>query len=290
MVWTNPNTTGIVPLAQEGTISGGAAATITKAAPYQVLNLQNVAQFSAYDINAYAWTSSAGAASGHLVAQIVIQWFDDLVSGIPVYEEDWWIYVGRASTPTPANANTLSGCGPMHGQYMSVYVYAASATSPADSLTIQYINVFGSNRQLAYSDWRQNALAVNPETFALTIVGTAGFGTGFDNILANVLAVTATANEELWIPCGLYSGPVYYRFQQTVAANNDPVICATAQCSSGALVPGTSSFGVLVNLTNNTSEMEGTFFAPRCPLAFVFEGNAAGTSQFSLMLVGQQAA
>jgi len=276
----------ITPLAQLGTFTGAPAAlNIAPGAVFTALNLADVSRFASYDLNAYAFAQSAGGVGAGLVCEIQIQWFDDMTSGIAVFEEDWWIWVGRA-LPT-AGINTMCGCGPMHGRYMSVNVIPAAPGTT--NITLQYMNIFGSNRTVPYSDWRQNGNAVDPESNNITLLATAG--TSFDNVLAQVSNVVLGASQLVFVPCGLYSGPVYYRFQvNTAAALHDPTLVNMENHVSGDLVAGTGISGVLVNATADTLEHEGTLLLPRSPAAFIIQGAAAGTSSFSLEIIAQQAA
>lgn len=273
----------ITPLAQIGSLTGSPAGTVVPGTPFVAMSLVDVSGYASYDLNAYAFSQSPGSVNANVVMQIQLQWFDDLVSGISVFEEDWWVWVGRAA-PT---VNTLAGCGPMHGRYMTVNVFPVITAT--FNLTLQYINIFGSNRTVPYSDWRQNGAQVNPQSN--TITEQAGGGDSFDNILASISNETLTASQLVFIPCGLYSGPVYYRFQcNTAAPLHDPTIVNMAGQVSGGLGAGTGTVGVLVNFTQDTLEHEGTLLLPRAPCAFIIQGATSGTSNYSFQLIAQQAA
>lgn len=281
--WTNPNIQNVVPLAQAGGLSGGVA--LAAGGTYQPVTLINVAQFASYDLNVYVFPNAGGGNIGDaVVVQAVLQWYDDLISGIPVFEEDWWFYTGRVSTPSQGTAS-LAGAGPMHGQYLTVQI---NNNFGGNALTVQWFNLFGSARQLPYSDWRQNVNQVNPITNGVSIQPTT-LGNGFDNILFSAGNVAIGAGASLWLPMGLYSGPVYYRYQASAAPQNDPVICAAAFLSSGQIVIGTGNPTVLVNLPADTAEHEGTFLAPRAPCYMAFRGNAVASSM-SFSAMAQQAA
>lgn len=282
--WTNPNVQQTIPLAAKGSIGGAAAATIVPGTPFNALNKVNISQFASYDLTAFMFAATPGAVNAILVGQIQLQWFDDLTSGIPIFEEDWWIWAGRAAPV--AGQNTLAATGPMHGTYMSVNVFVP--ITAASNGVLQYINIFGSPRTVPYSDWRQNGQLVNPQSNGITLQ--AGGGTSFDNLLASISNLTLTANQLIFIPFGLYSGPVYYRMQCTVAALHDPVIADMNAEVSGGLGAGTANNGILVNFPTDTVEHEGTYFSGRSPGAFMIQGNAAGTTNFSLQVIAQQAA
>ena len=285
--WTNPNIqqNTLLNPGNTGSISGSpAAANIVPGTPFVAMNLVNVAQFASYDINCFAFTQSPGAVNSNIVMQIQLQWFDDLTSGIPVFEEDWWIWCGRA---VPVSGfNTLAGCGPMHGTYMTVNVF--TTITAATNATLQYINIFGSGRTVPYSDWRQNGSAVNPNSNGIT--AQLGGGTSFDNQLASISNLPLGASALVFVPCGLYSGPVYVRYQATGNAPLHNVVIASMDGQvSGGLGAGTATPGVLVNIAADVNEHELTFLAPRAPVAFIIQG-AAATTTFSLLMVAQQAA
>lgn len=285
--WTNPNIQGNVLLnpGTQGSILGSpAAANIVPGTPFTAMNLVNVSQFDSYDINCFGFSQSPGTVNANIVLQIQLQWFDDLSSNIPVFEEDWWIWCGRAA---PVSAfNTLAGCGPMHGTYMTVNVFTTNTA--AVNATLQYINIFGSRRTVPYSDWRQNGSAVNPQSNGITVQ--AGGGTSFDNLLASVSNLALGASASVFIPLGLYSGPIYYRYQAagTVPLHNVVIANMDGQVSGG-LAPGTGTAGVLVNIAADTNEHEGTFFAGRAPTAFIIQGGAT-TTTISFQAIAQQAA
>lgn len=285
--WTNPNVQQNVLLnpGSGGSIVGSPAAqNIVPGTPFVAMNLVNISQFASYDINLYAFTQSPGTVNSNVVMEIQIQWFDDLTSGIPVFEEDWWVWCGRAAPIS--GFNTLAGCGPMHGTYMTVNVF--TTITAATNATLQYINIFGSGRTVPYSDWRQNGSAVNPQSNGITLQ--AGGGTSFDNQLAAIANLPLGASSLVFVPCGLYSGPIYFRFQATGAVPlHNPTIVSMDGQVSGGLGAGTATTGVLVNITADNAEHEGTFLSPRAPCAFIIQGNTT-TTTFSLQMIAQQAA
>jgi hypothetical protein len=215
-----------------------------------------------------------------VTTQVNLQWFDDLVSGIPVFQEMWFIWNGRAVNSSAFN--TASGTGPMHGKYLSVTLFIPPGS--ASNVTVQYVNIFGSNRTLSKSDWRQNAIGVNPQINNFTIQ--QGGGTGFDGILASISGVVLGANAQIFVPLGLYSGQVWYRYQGSVAANKDPVIAEVAGTIGGGWASGTAMTGVLVNIANDAADHSGLFMMPRSACAFILQAPAAGMT-FSLEIAAQ---
>lgn len=282
--WTNPNVQPIVSIAHSGDLTGGSVvATITPAGGVNMVNKINVTQFASYDLGFYLYAQSPGGVSSPIVALCQLLWFDDLTSNIPIYEEQWWVWVGRA--PAGFNDNMM-GTGPMHGAYMTVNI--SIPTACASNAILQYFQLFGSPRPQPWSDWRQDAFQVNPQNNGLTVVSPST--SGYENTLCNAFQIAPGNNASVWIPISLYSGPVYWRFQASQIPNNDPVIAAADNITASQIVVGTANAVTLVNIPNDTNEHFGTFYAPRVPLYFVIHVNATTGGNFSFNMTAQQAA
>lgn len=281
--WTNPNIQQIVTLISLGSIGGSPAGTVTPGSGVQVMNLVNVSQFTSYDMNAYMFALSPGTAGAVITGQIQLQWFDSPTSAIPIFEEDWYIWAGRAAPV--AGSNTLSASGPMHGTFMSVTVFIPPTA--AANATLQYINIYGSGRVVPYSDWRQNGEAVDPQIENLVIQ--PGGGLSFENILASVGNATLTANTVGYVPLGLYAGPVWLRYAVSAAPANDPVLACAAGVVGGQFTAGASNPGILVNVPTATTELEEELILPRGPCLFIIKAPAAAVT-WSLFVSAQQAA
>ena len=279
--WTNPNLGKVIPLFSQGILGGGSIGSITPGTPFTVVNQINVSQFTSYDINLYTLCASPGSVGAPITTQVNLQWFDDLVSGIPVFQEMWFIWNGRAANS--AAFNTASGTGPMHGKYLTIQLFIPPGA--ASNVTVQYVNLFGSSRTLSKSDWRQNAQGVNPQVNGFVIQ--QGGGTGYDDILASISGAVLGASALVFVPLGLYSGYVYYRYQCNNVPAHDPVIAQVAGTIGGGWAVGTGMTGVLVNIPSDANEHEGFFMMPRSACVFIFQANATSGSTFSLEIAGQ---
>ncbi len=283
---------GIQPLSQLGGSSGtpGAVIPATGASSVIVLPMTNISEYTSYDLNFHCWTTSQGSLGAPLVVYVRLEWFDDLTSGIPVFAEDWWAWVanGSAITPNPyGNSNPLAACGPMHGAYMRVTMFNISATQP---INVQYFNLFGSNRSVPYSDWRQNASVFSVVSQGIT-VNQLVQRTGYDNDLGTTTPTPIPPSSHFWYPLNLYAGPVYYRFQTTQALANDFVICSAEAMLSGGILLGTNNDETLVNLASVAgAEYEGQFNAPRAPLYAVISSGSGTAPTIDFSLIAQQAA
>jgi hypothetical protein len=274
----------ITQLAQIGTPGGAAAATLTPGASFPVLSLAPIGQYNSYDLNMYVTAINPGALAAVMTVLITLQWFDNPLLP-PVFEEDWQIWAGRANPVI--GVNTLSGNGPMHGQYLSVTVTIPGGA--ANNAVLQYINIFGSPRVVPFSDWRQNAGAVNPQNENMTIIppSTQQY-IGFDNTLAAAVNFACNANTTYWQPCSLYSGPAYLRFE----SSNAPTTVFLVNCQylvSGALIPGAACPGILFTIGAGTTEITKQLNLPRAPCAIVIQ-NGSSVDTVSFELVAQQAA
>lgn len=286
--WTNPNVTQVTSLAMLGSITGTPAQTMAAGpSSYQPVVLQNVASFASYDLNMYGYALSPGLAGSALVIPITLQWYDDLVSGIPVFEEDWFIWAGRAA-PVAATSY-MAASGPMHGVYMTVTINNIATAGQV----IQYFNLFGSNRVVPYSDWRQNSPQVNPSSngiVSLAATNVAATGNAFDNVLCGLDAAPVGAAGTVWMPLGLYAGPCYYRINMSASTETNVTIASTEGLESGSIIAGNGGPGILVSVPGvATTEYEGEFIAPRAPCSLAFRGNAAA-STISCRVTAQQAA
>lgn len=291
--WTNPNIQQITPLFQSGQalVGGPFAATVGAGVVYTPFTLLNVSQFASYDMNAYMFATTPGAVGSPFNCQVQLLWYDDLVSGIPVFEEDWWVWIGRSAQGPigtgPGGLNPLCGCGPMHGQYMTMTI--TTPTVANTGMTIQYLNFFGSNRPLPYSDWRQNTIPIFPQVNNLIYIPPSQEPTlGYDNVLAAV-SNFVLANNQYYIPLNLYAGPAFLRYSISATPQNDPTLSVFGGLVGGGPVPGTATPNILLNVPVATTELETTVILPRAAVGFIIRGNAAG-STLSLEVTAQQGA
>lgn len=282
--WTNPNVQGITPIFQGGSLSPASnVQTITPAAGFNIVNLANVALYQSYDINLYGYAVTPGIVAAPITMLVQLLWYDDKVSGIPVFEEQWWIWLGRTNAQF---ADCMAGCGPMHGAYMSVNI--SIPTTCTSNMILQYFNLFGSPRPQPYSDWRQDAQEVDPETNGLAILlpGTSSY----ENQLASVTA-TLTNGSSSWVPIGLYAGPVYFRFQAGAAPQNTVCIASAENVRQGDLVVGTGTPNIISStFGNDANDHEAIVILPRSVCYIAIHQNATTTAGVSFSAVGQQAA
>lgn len=292
MGWTNPNVQQVTPLAQVGGINGVGAVVIPAAGSTVILNQVDVSLFESYDLNMYAYANTPGQSGSPFSCQVQLQWYDDLTTGIPVFEEDWWPWIGRAAIGSigsgSSSMNPLAGAGPMHGRYLTVTV--AQVTLATSSITLQWFNFFGSGRSVPDSDWRQQMTAVVPQVFNLVIQApTNEPAFGFDNVLANLSNRNIGNSTVAFIPFNLYAGPTWVRFQASGAASSNPVICVFGGLVGGGPIAGLTCPNILAEFTADGLEHEITTQLPRAACGLIVSSPSTGLT-ISLEVVGQQAA
>ena len=279
---------GVTPLASIGSLAGSPGASIPGMTSYSLQpnsasNYFDVSQFTSYDFTMFA-VEPTGAVPA---VQVSFKYYDDLVSGIPVFEEDWWLWTGNGvpyTSPFPLS-QPMAACGPIHGQYLTVNISNPHATTP---VSLQYANLFGSTRTVPQSDWRQNSIVVKP------VIGTENVsyptdGYGFDNDLGLAFGVTVASGARVIVPFCLYAGPAYLRFSASLASAAAPVV-ATMDGQALPVVSGTGNRTIISQLPADTNDHEPTLILPRKPCYLLVAGASSGTLSFTARLIAQQVA
>lgn len=282
----SPPVPGVTPLVQIGSLSGAGSENIAASTTLQVLNLVDVSQFASYDVSMYVYGSGATAGAS-TTTQVIMQWFDDLSSGIPVYQEDWFPMTGTQIVTPVAGAsgqptNPLSGSGPNHGRYLSVYL----GNQGTITQTVQWFNLFGSNRPLINPSWRQNPGIPGPAINGAIRINNNGSDI-FANHAADLQGFSPSGTGVFWMPIGMCPGPVWFSFQVvTTAMTHDAVIVDLSFITGGSLVGGDANEGIVVDLGNtlNTFVQEEVLF-PRAACALVIQ--APTTSVISFKCIPQ---
>lgn len=201
---------------------------VSPAQTVTVLNLADVSQFSAYDITLVLYNTNQATAESALTAPIVLEWFDDLTSGIPVYSEIWDVWISNQTvplfSPNGQNAGIVFGTGPMHGRYLTISV---SEVTGVTGINAQFFNVFGTSRSPNISTWRQTPPPMSVGVGAVLLT-TPNQISGPSNILIEVSSGVMAANTPYMIPIGLYSGPVSWGVICSQASVHPLMICTAA--------------------------------------------------------------
>lgn len=279
MVWQNGQSNLVASIfSQSGSSSIGTAAIATP------VSLVNIGAYNSYDLS-MALVDTNQATLGHpLTCSVQLLWYDDLVSGIPIYSEIWnvWVVAQNPSHPTQG----IIGSGSMHGQYMTINVGNINTTS---AVVMPYFNLFGSSRNIQLSDWRQSmGNHVNDHSFNLLPV-TESFAV--DNTLADTAGLQAVTSAigNYWIPIALYSGPVYMYCQVgsggVLSVSVSDVGSHAAVDSSGNISDSQGQMTNDVLNASNTSVLR-QFFLPRSASAVFVSVSTNGT--FGCKIVAQQ--
>jgi hypothetical protein len=289
----NPQTL-ITPLVQAGTSNNGSVAFTVPASSFTVLlNHVDVTNFNSLDLNIYAY-GPTNTVTGAESMQLCFYWYDSPSSDIPIFEEDWWIYLGTTAIDGPIQGSTLgtlnplAGNTPMHGKYLSIVAFNIGTN--ATPISIQYFNLYGSPRLVPYSDWRQSPPALGNLNFAnVPIDSTNPFPeTGLDNCLASILANPGTASSFAY-PLPLYAGPVSVEFEVSGAVLTVNARLVTLNGVRGSEMAVNMTTNILYEFSNTLNAMvTPTINFPRAPVVLMIEYAAASSILFTA--TGQQAA
>lgn len=283
MPWSPQNAVVAASLVMQGSRVSGSGITVPVGGSTTLLNLVDVSSYGSYDIAIYAYVSAktAGAPNAY---SLKLQWFDDLISGIPVFQEEWWPFCGL-NTSNNINAAAI-GTGPMHGRYMSVV-----ATNPANStftINIQYVNIYGSPRATPYSDFRQSGVLSQMGDTLYSQPAAAPFqGDTTDNILLS-LSTTTGLNQSLIFPIGMYSGPVGIYFNAQQNFNSNPGLFATGPGSISGQLATTSA--ELFQWGIGPAKQFQQVMIPRGGAYILVQSSATVAVTFVLSVIAQQAA
>jgi hypothetical protein len=271
--------TGVTSLFSGGSASGAPFTSVAAGATITPLNLVDVSLYTSYDLSIAA-IDTAQATAGHALSfSIRLSWYDDLTSGLAVFEEIWhpWVVTGLPATAPRG----IIASGPMHGKYFSV-----SVMNPGSGpVSVQYLNVFGSPRNLQVSDWRQ---FLNNEVSDAVLVNMFSTALGFDNNLADTEgSFIAAANTTYLMPFCLYAGPVAWSFETGAGI----VITAAEIMDIGSNNLVSTSGNVTLGVGNLLSppfaaneQLNGQLILPRGGCAFYLRvGGTGGLVNFKVV-------
>lgn len=270
----NVNATGVGGFILPGSVASLYSSTtnqvITPGNNLQPIILQDVTNYNSYDMSLVVNDGSQALVNHPHGYRVTLAWYDDLTTGIPIFREDWWPWVGNATNVMPCTAT-----GPMHGKYMTVTITNVAAVG---NLNVNSLLIFGSGRTTNLSEWRQQANSKSDQ--AANILSNATVDT--DNYIADtngMIAVTANLTYVLFL--GLYTGPIDWAMQiggtgGLTRSNLINVGSAAAVQTSGNLNPQRNSLEVLA--TASGAQQSGSQKLPRAGCAAIFTVGAANTT------------
>jgi hypothetical protein len=277
----------VTSLFTSGNSTGTAITAIPANSSVNVVQNIDISAYNSYDMSTYIVNSTQAIAGSAMAIKFEFKFYDDLVSGIPVFIEDWYPWCGSIFPPASPFSG-LTATGPMHGHYLTITVTNGSA----QAVGLAWLNLFGSPRLMELSDWREN-MVNNAPADAVLHVGVSGVGSGYDNVLCDFQG-TLTAGQNYLIPFNLYSGPVNIFYYNDVAApGGTPLVVDIGAnyvgYTSGSIPTAPPVKGVLLALTGGvTAGAQYSLFLPRGACALTIKGNAATSSPMSLTVTAQQ--
>jgi hypothetical protein len=271
---------GVTSLFSAGTATGGGFTTIPGlGGSITPLNLVDVSLFNSYDLSMAVVGNPQNVVGNALAFRVTLTWYDDLTSNLAVFSEIWnpWVVTGYPAT----NPRGIIGDGPMHGKYFTMTI----TNLGANTVTVQYLNVFGSPRNLQVSDWRQY---LNNEVSDAVLAPMFNGAIGFDNNLADTQgSFAAVANTTYLMPFCLYAGPVAWSLELgpgivVTAANVMDIGGNYAQIMSGTVTLGV---GNMIGFPFTASEqINGQIILPRSACALYLRiGGTGGNVNFKVV-------
>jgi len=270
MPWNPPATGAAVSL-----FNSSGTATLAGGTTTSLVTLVPVNQYNSYDLSLLVVDALQGTANHSLTCQVTIAFYDDLLTGIPVFVETWNPWVKQTFV---GGLQGVIGTGPMHGQYMTITI----ANSSAFNVTLEYFNLYGSPRIVEISDWR---MATNNHVTDNVLLPFTNFGSGFENVLGELSGEIALGVNTYWLPLHLYSGPVSWTLFATAAIHavsiND---IGTQNQLSGAV---NNAIGILADpQVTAAGSYFGTYNSPRSACALVIATTVAVSVE--ICVTGQQ--
>lgn len=213
--------------------------------------VQNLSTYSSFALNVQGYNSGMGAAGSALVARVTLNFYADAAASLLLYRKTYWMWL--ASSPANAPLVPLKVTGPLYGGFMTVEIdnFSGSGTT-----NVNNIQLYGTGRPLAKMEARQaSPLLAGISSNGITLLPSADWTSynsdpallqGDDNILALETNDTAIPiNSTFWMPFPLHCGKVSINYQVANALSHAFVICSAAGLTSGLVVAGTTSQGLL---------------------------------------------
>jgi len=247
------------------------------------LTIYNVAGYASYDIAVYFHNTLMNTVGSQLVMPVILTWYADAAATLIVYQERWDVWISGDTAGLSNNACVATGYGPMHGAYMTVGFWNTFNVGPTNPVTCDLFNLYGSSRIVDRSIWKQAAPDVvsNGITRLVTSANPA-----INNNLFNEVGINLAASAALWIPVGLFAGlaSVHVHVQTAALANAIAIAAAYPEnLTSGGVVPGTGTPGVLYEFPNDTSPHDVNIALPKCPTYIAIRnGTTPQTVNFSV--------
>jgi len=272
MAWSNTSTTGVQSLAALGSLTT-TAFTMAPGGTGKLLTLQDVTQFATINISVYAFTSSMPVTGATATIPLNITWYDDLVSGIPVFQDEVDIWVANN---VMASASALSGTAyitlPVRGQYLSI---TTSNPGTASTITMQFFSVYGSQNTTPRVYCKQ----IPPPSLAFfgspTLAG--NYYSELNGILGSA-TFNAAADTNYFMPMGLFTGQGNLYALTSAAFANDVSLFSMVPMANNVTLPESNPRFVIdddLDEADDTDDVDAPVALPKCPTIVVFITGAA---------------
>lgn len=240
--------------------------------------------YNAYNLAVDVYCATQANAGAPIVGMILINWYADAAGATTLYTDAWWVWAGNSS----ANSVAAVGSGPMHGRYFQVFVFNQGTSQ---TLSCSALLVYGTQRTLNKPVWRQG-VPIMTAASGFTQLATLGAGNamGTDDVLATNSNQGLNASTKYFLPMPLSAGPVYARFETSVALSGDAAIGSADNLQFGQ-IGGTAGSDphVLVNFASAAgTDYETNFTAAHAPIYATISTTATAPT-INLIVTSQDA-
>jgi len=280
---------GINNLLSLGTLNGAGYISLpaSSAAITILSNQQDVSAYNTITISAYASSANTAAAGSTCTIPFTITWYDDLTSGIPVFQDEVDIWVANNVPNPPASlAGVAYWSMPVRGKYLSIWV---SNPGTASAIDLQFFNMFGGPQFTPRVYCKQ----IPPPSLAWTNATYVG---NYFSTLSGILG-SATYNQaettSLACPMGLFTGQGSLYCLTSAAMTNDVSLFTMIPRASNTTLPTSNPIGVLdddLDGADDTNDQDSPIALPKCPTLIYFINDTAGSVVVNVCLTAMDQA
>ena len=259
-----------------GTLSGASFSTMTPGASQTLMSLVDVSVYNSISISAYLNSANTITVGATLTSPLFVTWFDDLVTGIPVLQDEIDIWNANNTLPPAGFAGVAYITLPVRGRYLTI---ATKNVVTASNIAIQFFNAYGCPNIIPRIQCRQQA---PPSLTATNGVIFPSFTSNLCGMLGST-GTSAIPNGSIYfMPMSLFTGQAEIYCLTSVAFGQNATLYA--------VIPSAGNNGLRLNQNNTTGviddglSLNGTSVAdapialPKCPTMLVFD-NSSGAAQ-----------
>ena len=238
--------------------------------------MQDVSAYNSISISIYLNSANTAAANCTITSPLFITWYDDLVSGVPVLQDEVDIWNANNTLPPGGLQGVAYITLPVRGQYLNINTKNVGAAS---NIVIQFFNAYGCPNIIPRVQCKQQP----PPSLA---VANATLFPGSYNNLCGILGSTGTSaipnTTAYFLPMSLFTGQaeLYSLTSVAFAANACLYAVVPANNNTGLRFNPTNTIGIIddgISLAN-ISIADAPIALPKCPTMIVFD-NTSGAAQ-----------